>query len=54
MTIAVDLVRKATKQTNKMTKAQAEPVTYIRVTGNFNEISLLNKSSFEGHLTQVN
>ena len=29
-------------------------VTYIRVTGNFNEISILNQSSFVGRLTQVN
>ena len=30
-----------------------QTVTYIRVTGNFNEILILNPSSFVGHITQV-
>ena len=29
-------------------------VTYIRVTGNSNEIPILNSNSSVGHLTQVN
>ena len=29
-------------------------MTHIRVIGNFNEILILNPSSFVGHITQVN